>query len=327
MVKKEIKKKTEASKPKTKKKVKSKEAVVERVAVEGTKRGNVNYPVLSFILFLAALFIWFIVGKLFMEMAVDENLCQIRQKVVVKPVGEVVAVIGDEDIYMSEIKDYAKTIPQLSELPFEVVYPRLLETVVNTRILKRAAEQTGIAALPEVQQAIVLATDQIIAQAYLDKRLSEMVTDERLKQRYQAEVKSFKPVKEIRAKHILLKTEQEAKDVIIQLKAGASFEMLAAKYSQDKSAPDGDLGYFTEDMMIPEFGRAVFDLKKEQLSEPIKTPFGWHVVIVQDIRQSSPPSFEDIKNELKQLVMEDDVQKLIGDEKKRMNVRIRKPKI
>lgn len=327
MVKKEINKKTALKKSMTERPVKSKPSVVKKSSAEENTIKNVNYPVLSFILFLAALFIWFVVGKLFMEMAVDENLCQIRQKVVKKTIGEVVAVIGDENIYMSEIKDYAKTIPQLSELPFEVVYPQLLETVVNTRILKRAAEQTGVSDLPEVQQAILLASDQIMAQAYLDKKFSEMMTDERLKQRYQSEVKNFRPVKEIRAKHILLKTEQEANDIIIQLKAGASFEMLAAKYSLDKSAPDGDLGYFTEDMMIPEFGRVVFDLKKEQLSEPIKTPFGWHVVIVQDIRQSSPPSFDDIKNDLKQLIMEDDIQKIMADEKKRMNVKIRKAKI
>ncbi len=291
------------------------------------QRKAVNYPILSFILFLTALFIWFVVGKMFMEMAVDENLCQIRQKVIKQPIGEVVAIVAGENIYMSEIKDYAQTIPQLSELPFDMVYPQLLETVVSSRVLKRGAEQAGIEELPDVQMALALAHDQIIAQAYLDKKLSEMMTEERLKQRYQEELKSFKPAKEVRAKHILVKTEQEAKDILVQLKAGASFEMLATKYSQDKSAPDGDLGYFTEDMMIPEFGRVVFDLKKEQLSDPIKTPFGWHIAIVKDIRQSSPPAFEEVKENIKQMLMEQDVQKIMADEKKRMNVLIKKKKI
>ena len=161
----------------------------------------------------------------------------------------------------------------------------------------------------------------------MDKKLAQAITEERLKERYQTEIQNFKPVKEIRAKHILLKSEQEAKDVLIQLKAGAAFEMLAAKYSQDKSAPDGDLGYFTEDMMIPEFARAVFTLKKNQLSEPIKTPFGWHVAVVQDIRQSTPPSFDEVKEDLKQMIMEQDAQKIMDDEKKRMNVKIKRPKI
>lgn len=287
----------------------------------------INYPVLSFILFVAALFIWFIVGLMFMEMAVEENLCQIRQKIVKKPIGEVVATVAGENIYMSEIKDYAKTIPQLADLPFETIYPQLLETVVSSRILKRGAEQAGTEDLPEVQTALALAHDQIIAQAYLDKKLSEMVSEERLKQRYQEELKHFKPAKEVRAKHILAKTEQEAKDILIQLKAGASFEMLVAKYSQDKSAPDGDLGYFTQDMMIPEFARVVFEMKKGQISEPIKTPFGWHIVSLEDIRQSSPPSFEDVKENIKLLLMEEDIKKIISDEKKRLNVKIRKPKI
>ena len=301
-----------------------------KVAVPNTvdvRRTPVNYPVLSFILFLAALFIWFIVGKMFMEMAVEENLCRIRQQNQKEYSGEVVAVVGDENIYLSEIKDYANMIPQLSELPFEMIYPQLLETVINSRILKIAAEQANIESLPDVQAALNLAHDQIISQAYLDKKVSEGITEERLKEFYEAELKNFKPVKEVRAKHILVKSEQEAKDILIQLKAGASFDMLAEKYSQDKSAPKGDLGYFTEDMMIPEFGRVVFALKKNQISEPIKTPFGWHVALVEDIRQSLPPSFDDVKGDLKNMLMEKDMQKALDEEKQRMKVQIKKIKI
>lgn len=323
-IQKKINKKTNTQK----KQIKAQQSTSKTVeTIANSKEKKVNYPVLSFVLFLAALFIWFIVGKMFMEMVVDENLCQIRHQYNKDPSGEVVAVVAGESIYMSEVKDYAKTIPQLADLPFETIYPQLLETVINSRVLKRAAEQIGIEDIPEVQIALTLAHDQIIAQAYLDKKLSEMVTEERLKQRYQEELKDFKPVKEVRAKHILVKTEQEAKDILIQLKAGASFDMLAAKYSQDKSAPDGDLGYFTQDMMIPEFGRIVFEMKKGQISEPIKTPFGWHIVSLEDIRQSLPPSFEETEEDLKLILMEQDVKKIMNDEKKRLNVKIRKPKI
>jgi peptidyl-prolyl cis-trans isomerase C len=291
------------------------------------KNMPVNYPVLSFVLFLAALFIWFIVGKMFMEMAVDENLCQIRQRTSKNHFSEVVAVVGDEKIYLSEIKDYAKMIPQLSELPFEMIYPQLLETVISSRVLNLAAKELDIENLPDVQIALNLAHEQIIAQAYLDKKLAEGMTEDRLKALYQLELKNFKPAKEVRARHILVKSEQEAKDILIQLKAGAAFDMLAEKYSQDKSASNGDLGYFTEDMMIPEFSRVVFELKKGQISEPIKTPFGWHIAQVEDIRQSLPPSFDDVKGDLKNMLMEQDTQKIIDNEKKRMNVQIKKVKI
>ena len=288
---------------------------------------RVNYPILSFILSVAVLVIWFLVGRLFMEMAVNENLCHIRTKVLPKQTGEVVAIVDGENIYMSEIRDYAKTIPQLSELPFEVVYPQLLETVVNSRVLRAAADRAGTANLPSVQQAVQLAYDQIIAQTYLDQRLKKLVTDERLKALYQEELQHFKPVDEVRARHILVKTEQAAQDVIIQLKAGASFEMLAGKYSEDNASPDGDLGYFTEDMMIPEFGKAAFALRKGQISAPIKTPFGWHVVQIVDRRQTEPPAFEDVKNDLKQMLMEKDMATILKEEREKQNVRIRKPKI
>ena len=290
-----------------------------------TPERTANYPVLSFILFVAALLIWFFVGRMFMEMAVNENLCHIRYSELPKPSGEVVAVVDGKDIYLSEVRDYADTIPQLADLPFEMVYPQLLETIVNARMLNAAAVNAGTERLPAVQRALKMAQDQIIAQAYVEHRLKELATDERLQALYQQEIQKFKPVDEVRARHILLRTEKEARDVLIQLKAGADFTMLAEKYSQDTSNPDGDLGYFTEEMMIPEFGKTVFALRIGQLSEPIKTPFGWHVVQVEDRRQSEPPSFEDSKDDLRRLLMEQDLPTVLAEEREKMAVQILKP--
>ena len=241
--------------------------------------------------------------------------------------GEVVAVIDGDKVYMSEIREYAKSIPQLADLPLEMIYPQLLETVVNSRVLQRAAEKAGVESLAAVQQSLQIAHDQIIAQAYLDRRLKAMQSDNRLQRLYEEEMKSFKPVEEVHARHILVKTEEEAKDILIQLRAGASFGMLANKYSLDKSSPDGDLGYFTEDMMIPEFGKAVFALKVEQLSEPIKTPFGWHVVLLEDRRQTTPPAFDEVKSDLRKILMEQDMKTVLEDERKIQKVIIKKPKL
>jgi len=286
----------------------------------------VNYPVLSFILFVVALIIWFFVGRLFMQLAVTENFCEIRKPNHPKPTGEIVAVVGGENIYMSEIRDYAKTIPQLADLPLEVIYPQLLETVVDSRVLRKAADLANTAARADVQRALRLSQDQIIAQAYLDDQLKKIATPERLKALYDAEVKNFRPVPEVHAKHILLKTEKEARDILIRLRAGASFSMSANQFSQDKSSPDGDLGYFTEDMMIPEF-KPVFAMRKGQISEPIRTPFGWHIVLVEDTRMSEPPAFEDIQTELKEMLMKQDVSKVLADERAKLKVLIRKPKL
>jgi len=287
---------------------------------------QIVYPVLSFILSIVACIIYFFVGFFFMQLAVTENFSNIRGNRS-RPTGAIVATVGEENIYLSEIQDYAKAIPQLAELPLDVVYPQLLETIIDSRVLKTAAEQAGISKRPEVQQAILVAADQIIGQTYLDERLKARATDDRLKELYDEEVRNFKPVEEVHARHILVKTEQEARDILIQLRAGASFAMSANKYSLDKSSPDGDLGYFTEDMMIPEFGKAVFALKKGQISEPVKTPFGWHLIMVEDRRLSEPPAFDEVKSELKNLLIKKDVPAVLAEERERLKVKIKRPKL
>jgi len=297
------------------------------VPVKTNEGARQNNPVLSFILFVVACFIYFAVGYLFSDMAVREDFCRIRTRNKPKMVGEVVAVVENENIYMAEVKDYAASIPQLAEVPFEMVYPKLLERIINFRVLKAAADKAGTARLPAVQKAIQLAEDEIIAQAYLDQQIKSRITEDRLKEFYQEEVKHFKPVEEVRAHHILLKSEKEAKDVLIQLRAGADFGMLANKYSQDTSTPNGDLGYFSEVMMPPEFGRAAFALKVGQISEPVKTAFGWHIIQIDDRRLSTPPLFEDVKEDLRQVLMEQEAEQVLSDERKKWDVRVRKPNL
>ena len=157
-----------------------------------TPRQNrqIVYPVLSFILSIVACIIYFFVGFFFMQLAVNENFNNIRGNRP-KPTGAVVAVIGEENIYLSEVQDYAKAIPQLADLSFEVVYPQLLETIVDSRVLKKAAEAAGIPKRPEIQQAILLSADQIIAQTYLNERLKARATDDRLRQLYAEEIKNL----------------------------------------------------------------------------------------------------------------------------------------
>ncbi|MBR6411782.1 MAG: peptidylprolyl isomerase [Alphaproteobacteria bacterium] len=319
-----VQKKVSAKKPLPKE---NKEVSTQKTGLPTEGGRQINYPVLSFILFVAALVIWFFVGSMFMEMAVEENFCHIRRSDKPKPAGEVVAIIGDESLYMSEVRDYAKTIPQLADMPFEVIYPQLLQAMVDSRVLRMAADKAGTIKRKEVQKALELAHEEVIAKAYLEEELKKRATTERLKALYESEIKKARPVEEIHAKHILVKTEQEAKNILIRLRAGGSFAMAANKYSLDRAAQDGDLGYFTEDDMIPEFSRAAFALQKGQISEPVQTPLGWHLILLEDRRMAEPPAFEDVKEELKELLMKQDVSKVLADERAKLKVRIRKPKL
>ena len=109
------------------------------------------------------------------------------------------------------------------------------------------------------------------------------------------------------------------------MKAGADFGLLADQKSIDKNAPKGDLGYFTKDMMIPEFAEAVFAMKKGQLSGPIHTAYGWHVVLLEDRRETQAPAFETVKEQIRPLAMERKIPEIIQAERVRQHVRVLRP--
>ncbi|MBO7244897.1 MAG: peptidylprolyl isomerase [Alphaproteobacteria bacterium] len=238
--------------------------------------------------------------------------------------GTVVATVDGDPVYMSDVKDLVAQIPQLSELPFEAIYPQLVKDVVSEKVLKKAVKGSNVEKNPIVQQRV----NAILFEAYLVEKFKKMVSDEELKQIYLEEIKNFPRQEEVRARHILVKSEKEAKDILVQLKAGADFKILANKKSLDAGSNNGgDLGYFKKEMMIPAFTEPVFALKKGQLSAPIKTSFGWHIVLVEDRRLAAPPSFEETKDFLRKQLFAQKVPELIEDELKRFKAEIKVPSI
>ncbi|MCF8467077.1 MAG: peptidyl-prolyl cis-trans isomerase [Sneathiella sp.] len=150
---------------------------------------------------------------------------------------------------------------------------------------------------------------------YLKKKIEELVTNDLVKAEYDKLVADFKPEEEVHARHILLKTEQEAKDVIKLLDDGGDFASLAKEYSTGPSGPKGgDLGYFTKERMVPEFATPAFALNKgEYTKTPVKTQFGYHVIKVEDKRETQPPSFEEKQAELHSRVENTVIEKLINE--------------
>jgi peptidyl-prolyl cis-trans isomerase C len=149
--------------------------------------------------------------------------------------------------------------------------------------------------------------ERALHSALVDKEVAGAITDADLKKRYDEEMAKQPPVNEIHARHILVKTKEEAEAIIKELDAGGDFEKIAKEKSTDGAAPQGgDLGYFTEDQMVPEFSKAAFALPVGKYTEqPVKTQFGWHVIKVEDKRTKQPPSFDQVKNQIKQLVLRD----------------------
>ena len=133
----------------------------------------------------------------------------------------------------------------------------------------------------------------------LQEATKAALTEEALQQTYNEAVKSAGGQEEVRARHILVDNEDEARAILDQIKGGSDFAMLAKEKSKDPgSAEGGDLGYFTKDQMVPQFADVAFKMYPGQLSNPVKTQFGWHIIKVEDKRTKQPPEFEKVKDQI-----------------------------
>ena len=278
------------------------------------------------VLLAVTVVIWYFAGVQIVKFMEENGYLNAKNKVVT-PNSTIVATIDGKDLRLGDVRTFAESVPQLAGLPFEMIYPQLLDTMINSRVMMLGAEKTGVESDPEVARALKLAREQVLSQAFLAKQLEAEMTPENLQEIYMNEMKNFERQEEIRARHILFATKKEADDAIVQLKAGVDFAMLANEKSLDKENKGGSLCYFTKNMMIPEFGNAVFRLKKGELSAPIKTPFGWHVVLVEDRRLAAPPSFEAVQDQLKQIYAERNVKNVITKEREKAKVNVLVPRL
>ena len=288
------------------------------------KKMSLTRGLLTGVMLVVTTVIWYHVGSVLFGFSKPQS------SVPSKPVYSqemVVAEINGQLIKLKDVQDFVKDIPQLADVPFEMVYPQVLDNMINTRVLLSGAESTGVAQDKDVKKALKMAREQILSQAYLTKQLEAGMTPDALQALYVEEMQNYNRPEEIRARHILVDSEKEAEGILIQLKSGSDFAKLAKEKSKDKNASDGDLGYFTENMMIPEFGKAVFAMKKGELSKPIKTPYGWHIVLVEDKRLAEPPAFEEMQDALKQVYAERNVQNILQSEREKAKVKVYQPNL
>ncbi|MDB5492309.1 MAG: Foldase protein PrsA precursor [Micavibrio sp.] len=212
----------------------------------------------------------------------------------------VVAKIGKDEIKRSEVFGLITTLPdQVKQMPLDQLFPLALDQVINNKIVGEKAEKAKLEGDPEVAKLTEQAKSQIIRNVYVEHELGKMITEADLKKAYDKAVAAM-PKEEVHARHILVKDEATAKDIIKKLDGGAKFEDLASQSTDGPTAKNGgDLGYFNKTQMVPEFADAAFKLKPGSYSkDPIKTQFGYHVIKVEDKRPITPPKFEDVKAQL-----------------------------
>ena len=227
----------------------------------------------------------------------------------------VVAKIGDEAIHLSELNAAADALPpQARQLPRDQVMPRLLEQMVDTRLLAARARKSGLTQDPGVKRALRDAEERTLVTAILEREVGPQVTDTAVRARFDKDLAGQPPASEIHARHILVDDEATAKKIIAELKKGADFAALSKQYSKDAAAVEqgGDLGFFKATDMVPEFSTAAFALKdKEVTPTPVHTQFGWHVVQTLEHRAGQPPAFEQAREELRQRMINEEVRKAI----------------
>ncbi len=180
----------------------------------------------------------------------------------------------------------------------------VLNEMITLELVKQRAEQTGLDKREDVVAELERLRTNLLANTFLSERVEGMsFSDERLKQEYELQVSQLSR-KEYKARHILSKTEQDAKGVIVELDNGADFAQLAKEKSTGPSGPQGgDLGWFSPNTMVPPFAQAVASMSKDSYSkQPVQTQFGWHVILLEDTRELNPPSFEEIKDRLQNIL-------------------------
>jgi peptidyl-prolyl cis-trans isomerase C len=227
----------------------------------------------------------------------------------------IVAKVGGEPIRLSDVQAAAQSLPEAARsMPPQALYPMLLDQMIDGRALAAEARKTGLDKDPEVKRQVEAAADRALQTAILQREVGPQVTDAAIRARYDKDVAGKPGVEEVHARHILVEDEATAKKIVAELKKGGDFAALSKQYSKDPGAAQqgGDLGFFKKDDMVPEFANAAFGLKDNEVSpNPVKTQFGWHVIQVLGHRQAPAPSYEQARDDLRQQMIQEGVQKAV----------------
>jgi peptidyl-prolyl cis-trans isomerase C len=227
----------------------------------------------------------------------------------------VVATVNGTALHRSDVIASARGLPEQYQQQIDMIFPALVERLIGLELLSEAGRDANLANDPEVQKMMKAYENEAIRHVYMTNLIHDGVTDEEVKKRYDAYVASNPPKTEIHARHILLKTKEEAEAVIADLDKGADFAELAKTKSTDPAASNGgDLGYFLPEEMVKPFADAAMALEKGKYTEtPVQTEFGWHVILLEDKRERKPPTLDEMKQELQSQIAEEIVSKKVEE--------------
>ena len=221
----------------------------------------------------------------------------------------VVAKVDGADIKQSDLDFAASEVgSQLANYPDEDRRRLLLQFVIENQLMAAAAQKAELEKAPDFEGRLAYHKRRALRDAYYEKTVRGGVSEDEAKKLYEEKIGSVKPEPEIHARHILVDSEDEAKDIKQRLEKGEDFATLAKEKSKDKNADGGDLGFFGKGQMLKPFEDAAFALEVGKISDPVKTQFGWHIIKVEEKRDRPAPKFEDVKGPIMAQLMQQKAQ-------------------
>lgn len=217
-----------------------------------------------------------------------------------KPLARVDGVEITEDDVRIAIEDVGGDMPPQLEGEQRQAY--MVDYLVEMRLLARKAEADKMNDAPDFARRMAYLRDKALMEGLLARIARDASTDAAVRQVYAEVSKAQGAEQEVRARHILVETEAEARAALKRVRSGEDFAKVADQISKDPGSRGGELGWFTKDRMVPEFAEAAFKLQPNQISEPVKSQFGWHVIKVEERREKPFPKLEDVREQVERFV-------------------------
>jgi peptidyl-prolyl cis-trans isomerase C len=240
----------------------------------------------------------------------------------------VVAVVGPYKIHMSDLQADLQSAPaQAQQLPPDQLYQLLLTQEVDRKAVLVAALKAGLEKDPAVAEQMQDAAYIKLENAYVQKQVAAQVSDAAVQAAYDKQYANKPGPEQVDARQILVQTQQQAEDIITQLNQGADFATLAQKDSIDPGAKNGgELGWFSQDEMVPAFANAAFALKPGTYTKtPVQTQFGWHIILSEGKRTAPTPKLADVQGQIRQQLGDAAVQKTLDEARSGLKIELFNP--
>jgi len=239
------------------------------------------------------------------------------------PEQQVLARVNGKPITLGDVAEAVEGLPaEYRGMPQAMLVPLLLDQLISQRVIADAARSAGVDRTDSFRRRMARAEEEALAQAYVGQRLETQLTDQALRARYQAEIADKPAAFRVCARHILVRSEAEAKAAFAELQRGADFAAVAREKSTDGSrAQGGDLGCFGREEMVAPFAEAAFALPPGQVTpEPVQTQFGWHVIKVERREEQPRPSFEQAAPQLRRDLAEASINAMVEQLRGQANI-------